>query len=326
MKRLALLTVGILCLGFAPQAFCQKLLKAIDIGGQGGPPAVNTVTDMIYIPNTTLGTLTVISGATGTVVTNVPIGSVPIAAAVNTSSNLIYATNGSTVTVIDGSSNTIVTTVPVGTANYVSVNPTTNLIYVTGGSGVSAISVLDGATNQIISTINLGLSCCTVGIAVDANLNRIYCTVDLLGGSPQFVLIDGATNKVTVLPLTGVLNAGPPVLDGTLGRVYVADNAGGGLYIVNSHTGNIITSILPGYTGPVAVNPTNHEIADFDFLAGVTELFFVNPKTFSFIGGEVSFPSQQSPVHMAASGNNRFYVTFFKNQKNIDFVAVVSGP
>jgi len=326
MKRRTLLTLAISVLCFAPQALCQKLLKAIDIGGQPGPPAVNTTTNMVYVPNTTLNTLTVISGSSGTVVANVPIGSVPAAAAVNTSNNLVYASNGTSVAVIDGSSNTVIATIPFSLALDLAVNPTTNLVYVNSGSGVSSLSVLDGATNKIIGTINLGLSCCITGIAVDANLNRIYCTVDVLGGSPQLALVDGATNKVTVLPLTGMLAAGPPVLDGVLGRLYVADTAHGGLYVLNSHTGNIITTVFPGYSGPVAVSPTSHRIADFDFPAGVPEIFFFNPKTFSMVGSAISFPSQQLPVHMAAGGNNRFYITFFKNRVNIDFVAVVSGP
>jgi DNA-binding beta-propeller fold protein YncE len=324
MKRIT--TLALCALALVPQAFSQKLITSIDVGGQPSTPAANISTNMIYVPNTTLGTITVISGATETVVANVPVGSELASVAVNPSTNLIYASNGSSVAVIDGSSNTVIDTVPFSLAVNLAVNPTTNLIYVESGSGTSALSILDGASNEIIGTINLGLPCCIVGMAVDSNLNRVYCTIEELGGAPQLVAIDGNTNKFTVIPLTGVLGPGTPVVDSSLSRVYVPDTARGGLYVFDDRTGSLITTVLAGYTGPVAVNLANHQIADFYFVAEFADLFFVDAKTFGTVGGDVSFPSQQSPVSIVAGANNRFYITFYKNRKNIDFVAVVSGP
>jgi DNA-binding beta-propeller fold protein YncE len=325
MKRTTTIALVVAVLSLAPQCFSQRLLKMIDVGGQPGPPAANATSNMIYVPNTTLGTITVISGASEAVVANVAVGAEPVAVAVNPSTNLIYASNGSSVAVIDGSSNTAVATVPLALALQLAVNPTTNLIYIESGSGTSALSVLDGSTNEITGTISLGLPCCVQGVAVDSTSNRIYVTVNVSGG-PQLVIIDGLTNTFKVLPLIGVLSAGPPIVDSGLHRIYVADSANGGLYVLNSQTGGVVTTILPGYTGPVAVNLTNHQVADFDFIPEFADLFFVNAKTFATVGSDVSFPSQQSPVSITAGANNRFYVTFFKNRKSIDFVAVVSGP
>lgn len=325
MKRNTVILLYAVAFLTVPRASSQKLLRSIDIGGQPGAPAANATTNMIYVPNTTLGTITVISGVSEAVVTNVPVGSDPVAVDVNPSTNLVYASNGSSIAVIDGSSNTIIATIPLALAGLLAVNPVTNLVYIESGSGTSAFSVLNGNTNEITGTINLGLPCCIRGVAVDSTSNRIYVTVNGLG-TPQFVIIDGLTNKFEVLPLTGVFAAGPPVVDSGLHRVYVADSAHGGLYVLNSQTGSVVTTILPGYTGPVVVNLTNHQIGDFDFVPEFADLFFVNARTFATVGSDVSFPSQQTPVNITAGANNRFYVTFYKNRKNIDFVSVVSGP
>jgi len=55
-----------------------------------------------------------------------------------------------TVTVIDGKPNTVKATIPVGRAPYgVSVNPSTNIAYVTNRDG-HTVSVIDGKTNTLI--------------------------------------------------------------------------------------------------------------------------------------------------------------------------------
>jgi hypothetical protein len=65
MRRLALLAFAMLLANLTPGALAQKLLKGIAIGGQPGIPDVNLATNMIYVPNAGLNTLTVISGGSG---------------------------------------------------------------------------------------------------------------------------------------------------------------------------------------------------------------------------------------------------------------------
>ena len=60
------------------------------------------------------------------------------------------------VSVIDGASNTVVATVAVGSGPYgVAVNPNTNRIYVTN-AGSDNVSVIDGATNTVVATVAVG--------------------------------------------------------------------------------------------------------------------------------------------------------------------------
>jgi DNA-binding beta-propeller fold protein YncE len=318
MRRLTLLALAMLLAKLTPGAFGQKLLKGIDIGGQPGIPSSNLVTNMIYVPNSGLNTLTVISGASGQIVANIPTGQTPFAASTNSATNLVYVAAGTTIAVIDGGSNTVTTTIPVTLALGIAANPTTNLVYFI--SGGAQISVLNGSTNQVVGTINTGFACCIQGIAVNSATNRIYVSERPQGGTNQLIIINGETDKFQSFPLSGTLSVGTPVVDTKLDRVYVADNTRGGLYVVNGSTGKIIDSVLPGYVGPIAINPSTHQIADFEIPSGVSQLGFFDPSTFAEVGTQVDFP--QDPIYMSAGANGRYYVCFAKATS----IAIVSGP
>jgi YVTN family beta-propeller protein len=106
MKRFLLLTLATLSLCLAPKGFSQKLLGTIPIGGQPGFLAVNIATNVIYAPNSTLNTLTVIDARTDKVTANIPVAAGPYAVAVNPTTNVAYVTStiSPAVTVIDCSS------------------------------------------------------------------------------------------------------------------------------------------------------------------------------------------------------------------------------
>jgi DNA-binding beta-propeller fold protein YncE len=318
MRRLTLLVLAMLLVNITPNALGQKLLKGIDIGGQPGIPTANPITNMIYVPTGGSNTLTVISGAIGQIVATIPIGQPPTAVTVNPTTNLVYVAAGTTIAVIDGASNTVTTTVPVTLAIGIAVNPATNLIYYI--SGGSQVSVLDGSTNQVVGTINTGLACCIQGIAVNATTNRIYVSERPQGGTNQLIAINGETDKFESFPLSGTLSVGTPVVDSKLNRVYVPDNTRGGLYVLNGGTGKIIDNVLAGYVGPVAINSTTHQIADFQTPSGVTQMGFFNPNSFAQVGTQIEFP--QDPIYVSSGVNGRFYVCFAKTNS----VAIVSGP
>jgi DNA-binding beta-propeller fold protein YncE len=94
MKRFLLTSIAICALCFAPQAFSKKILTTITIGGITGFPAINTTTNMIYVPNTTTGVVAVINGQTNQIVTNIPVGVSPVYAAVNPNTNVVYVSGG----------------------------------------------------------------------------------------------------------------------------------------------------------------------------------------------------------------------------------------
>ena len=100
-----------------------------------------------------------ISTASKTVVTTVPVGLKPKGVAVAPNGNHAYVTNSSdgTVSVIDTASNTVVGTIPVGSVPIgVAVTPDGTHAYVTN-SGSSNVSVIATASNTVVATVTVGL-------------------------------------------------------------------------------------------------------------------------------------------------------------------------
>jgi YVTN family beta-propeller protein len=321
MKRLLLLTLAIwMC--FASEGFSQKIVTTIQIGGVTGYPAVNTTTNMIYVPNTTTGMVAVINGQTNQIVANISVGTSPSAAAVNPNTNLIYVSGGQSspyIAVIDGSSNTVTATVPVAFGGPMAVNIASNLIYFL--SSGDDFSVLNGATNQVTDTVTITKNCCLRTIAYSPVTNHIYCTMI----PNDLSIIDASTLKFTTLQFSQIIQLGGLALDSTSNRVYLSDAGETALYVVNGKTGKLNTSVLSGsgYGGPIAANPTNHLIADFGYsIQSPPFLSFISGRNYALVGNSVTFPTNSNPYTLVSGVGDRYYVTFYQR----DGIAVVSGP
>jgi YVTN family beta-propeller protein len=143
-------------------------------GCHSGELAVNPVTNRIYVTNQDTNSVTVIDGATDTVVTTISVGDQPRGVEVNPVTNLIYVTNivSNTLSVIDGATNTVVGTIAVGAnPSGVTVNSQTNRIYVADSSG-NDVSIVNGNTNTVLATVPVGLS--PGGLAILPGLSRVY--------------------------------------------------------------------------------------------------------------------------------------------------------
>src|SRR3989454_176410 len=189
---------------------------------------------------------------------------------VNPSTNKIYVANhggfggqGGAVYVIDGATNSVTGTIPVGGGiQGIGVNPNTNKIYVTSNgfsspsyrfSCSSTVSVIDGATNSITSTIPVGT--CPGAVAVNPNTNKIYVIDD-----NGLQVIDGATNSVTSTIQVG---NGPIGVDAnpTTNKIYVANSNGNTVSVIDGTT-NSVLSTLPVGSGPhgIGINPNTNMI------------------------------------------------------------------
>src|SRR6266487_1738619 len=89
-------------------------LKSIPVGNLPTSVAANQNTNRIYVSNLTDNTVSVIDGASDTVIATIPVGFLPEVVDVNSVTNMIYVANflDNTVSVIDGGSNTVVATIP----------------------------------------------------------------------------------------------------------------------------------------------------------------------------------------------------------------------
>jgi DNA-binding beta-propeller fold protein YncE len=265
-------------------------------------------------------------------VTYVSLGLLPTAVAVNPKTNLVYVEalgdNGNdAIYVINGASNTIIDTISVTGGFAIAVNPVTNMIYFDTG-GQCAISVLDGATNQIIATIpTLGQNAEIDSLVVNPVTNKIYLSAPLFNQSPptSIAIIDGNTETLANI-ITGPPNNDPGAaldVDWTLNRLYASSLQG--LYVLNLETLEWIETISVYEGGPVAVNQTTHEIAEFSVGQPPNILYFFSGSTYEVLG-QVTFSTFELPYGLVAdSRTNDYYVPISDNGKK-GAVGVVSGP
>lgn len=186
-------TQALITIDALPQAGTANILvddiEALLVTGPAGSISVNR----IYVANFNFDVVTVIDGATNTVITQIPVGVNPFRVGVNPLTNRIYVSNftGNSVSVIDGVTNTVIATVPVGTTpGEVGVNTFTNAIYVPNRD-TDNVSVIGGLTNTVIATIPVGNN--PNGVGANPLTNRIYVTNQ---DDNNFSVIDGVTNAV----------------------------------------------------------------------------------------------------------------------------------
>lgn len=114
-----------------------------------------------------------------------------ISMAVNTNTNMIYLNHGWGVSVINGTSKTKATAIAVGgEPEGITVNPTTNMIYVSNFD-IGAVTVINGTTNFAQPLIQVGHN--PVEVAINPDENVLYVTN---AGSDTVSVIDASTNTV----------------------------------------------------------------------------------------------------------------------------------
>ncbi len=196
----------------------------------------------------------------------------------------------------------VLTTLSLGLqqAQAAAVNPSTNMIYVSGGSG-DFVTVIDGSTNNIVASISgadgsafavnpltnkiyaVGYYCNCVYV-IDGASNTVEATVTV-GTSPAAAAANTTTNKIyvvnsgdnTVTVIDGATNNTTRVsvgqaptalaINAITNKIYVADqNESGGVYhqgdvtVIDGATNNV-QSVQVGFA-PVAlaVNPVTNKI------------------------------------------------------------------
>lgn len=143
--------------------------------------AVNPATNLVYASYSGDNHLHVIDGASNTETTKVPIPYIG-RVALNPATNRIYVVSGTKTVVLDG--NTLAELGQIANfSSYLLVNPLTNRIY----SLNIDLKVADGATNQVVTTLNLpgGAS----GPALDPLRGRIYLAGAYAGWRDKLMVI-----------------------------------------------------------------------------------------------------------------------------------------
>ena len=189
------------------------------------------------------------------IIATIPVGTSPIAVAVNPATNRIYVLNGvnpATVSVIDGATNSVIATVPVAAnADGIAVNPVTNKTYVAANQ---FLTVIDGVTNSS-TNVDLGL---TIGdLAVNSVTNKIYM--------PNYALqvvavIDGATYDVTTVTAGVGRGPRPLAINTVTNTIYAADEVSYDVTAIDGATNQTQTIYVGLWPGSFAINPVTNQI------------------------------------------------------------------
>lgn len=214
-------------------------------------------------------------------------GDGPSQVAVNSATHTVYVSNPGeqTVTVLeqdgDGNSSSllrVVDTIEVPNAFGIAVNPTTNMVYVSGYTD-SYVYVVDGSVNRVISAITVGSA--PRGVAADPSSNKVYVTNF---ASNSISVIDGATNKVidTIKIGEGDGQEGPRglAIDREAGVLYVANWLSDSVSIIDISTNTVVGKVLDVGSNPsaIAVNEKTGKV----YVAGRDSVSVINASNGSY--------------------------------------------
>ena len=218
--------------------------------------------------------------------------------ALDPTTNMLYVSNAtaSAVYVFDMTSNTVVATIPIGVPNQLpvtpgemAVNPVTNMVYVINGDG--SITVIDG-TRNVVSTTIPSVGGPALRIAINSVTNKIYISTGVVtyrpgdyGANNNFIVVDGATNKVigglALLPSCVGL-----AVDPLTNTIYATTYRS--VEIIDGTTNHDMASIASGNGDlvDVAVDQTTHNAyaiqSGFDSVSN--QVFVINGPTYAKTG------------------------------------------
>jgi YVTN family beta-propeller protein len=207
---------------------------------------VNPITNLIYVIGTDEATLcenvSVIDGATNSVVAVVWLGYANANRQhidVNPITNLIYFIYGdylspeTDVWVINGATRTVTTNIETDYATCLAANPSTNRIYVAMANTSNTVSVIDGASNTLVATLNVGDG--PVGVAVNQFTNRVY-------------VANSMSDTVSVIQDIGVTS--PPIVNSAINSISLSADPSVILEAPGSYS-NISASVLDQNGNPM---------------------------------------------------------------------------
>ncbi len=256
-------------------------IATVQFGTLSREVAVDPTTNMVYVTNLGATIVSVISGYYNTIVSRIPLSGSPDGIAVNPTEHIVYVAGcldagSGFVSAIAGSNNSVVATIPIqgGCPGGIAVNPLTGRVYVSSSdSNGSSLLVIDGATNQIIKSIEAPYS---IGVTVNSLTNLVYA-VGLT--PPSVTVINGSTNRIVTTVSTGgstFVAAVNPVTD----LVYVSNFNFYAIQIIDGRTNALVGEPVIRVAG-VCVSATNgcSSGSAFSLTAANNGTVTINPTT-----------------------------------------------
>jgi YVTN family beta-propeller protein len=303
----------------------QEVIATIQLPPDSGPwaVAVNSVTNRVYVSNPGADTVSVIDGATNSVIATIGVGEGASGLSVNPTTNRVFVANydDGSVSVIDGATNDVITSVPMeGEPDGVAVNPDTNLVYV---DSFNYVWVIDGASNTVVASIPI-YSIYPGTVTVNPVTNCIY-----VGRARGYGIakIDGTTNEIIdSIPLGGWPGGWPHFLavNPFNNRIYAHANSDfpyfwSSLYVIDGNSASVVATFLDLHTGDVDVNPTTGHVFFATYRSGYVASV-LDEATDTVIA---NVPVGEHPDGVGVNPvTNRVYVASYDD----DTITVISDP
>ncbi|GAB4221678.1 MAG: hypothetical protein Kow009_12560 [Spirochaetales bacterium] len=210
---------------------------------------------VLYVTNSSDGTVSVINGLNGTVLKTVPVGTQPVGLCINSDTRKIYVANkgDGTVTVLDGSTNTVLTTISLtGTdPQMVAIYPELNKVYVAYEYYDDLVEIIDGATDTVVGSYATSGNY-PVGMAVNPVSGKIYI---VLWGDSSVDVVNGVTD--TFLANISVINSyelGGIAVDPLKNLIYIPNvSSTGELQVIDGNTDTVSGTVIGVGNTPIAV-------------------------------------------------------------------------
>jgi YVTN family beta-propeller protein len=210
--------------------------------------AVNSKTNRIYVVNHGSGTLSVIDGASDTVLQTMNVGALPYVAAVNETTNRVYISNvfSDVITVLDGATSDA-KKINAGSSDTITIDQTRDKIYLAGYQSTK-LNVLD-TTPAITGNVKVGYH--AWGLAVDDASGTLYVT---RSQDAALLIIDEATGATTTVP-TGYIPCAVAI-NPAKHRAYVVNHGSDSVTVVDTKKHKVVATVKVGSAPQgLAVNP-----------------------------------------------------------------------
>ncbi|MBN2538199.1 YncE family protein [candidate division WOR-3 bacterium] len=280
------LVLAALCAA-APAQFLETTIVLPDSSYPYGL-CYNPVNDKVYCANMDGNTVTIIDGATNSIIRTLPAGLGPVDCRHNPVNNLVYCEcyGSAELVAIDGATDSVVAVVPgVGSSWEVCWNSVNNTIFTSYTHWWSGVVVTSCATNLPFDTVVTEPY--PFRLCHNPTANKVYCGVSdslvavidgqtnalieyvRVGAAPQgllfipgrnkvycanqgndFSVIDGATNRVTTIRVEGILNTA--VYNGREDRVYAAVVDRDSIVVVDCATDSVV-AMVPAGDNPLGI-------------------------------------------------------------------------
>lgn len=187
----------------------------------------------------------------------------PNALAVNPATHTIYVTHYATgdVRIIDGTFNGIDFPHPPSLGMWshpfaVAANPVTGKAYVITEDSRGPIAVINSTTSAVFPAVTVGHAVAPRSILVNPLSNKVYAAF-----RNEVIVIDGATNALTYIPITGAGSGGIALgLNIATNRIYAATELGT-LNVIDGDSNTVeSTAPIAAGTSSIGVNPVTNTI------------------------------------------------------------------